>query len=163
MTTAIYAGSFDPITKGHLDIVKRAADIMDRVVVGVFDSPEKSLTFSTPERVGLCEKSIHDMNIMNVEIMAYGGLTVEFARKVGASVMIRGLRSITDLDHEASMVMMNRKLRPDIDTMFLYTSLEYQFVSSTLIKEVARYGGDIEDLVPHHVAVAIRDNLNATV
>ncbi len=161
MTTALYAGSFDPITKGHLDIIKRAAAIMNKVVVGVFDSPEKSLTFSTAERVDLCEKSLDNMT--NVEIMAYGGLTVEFARKVGASVMVRGLRSITDLDYEASMVMMNRKLHPDIDTVFLYTSLEYQFVSSTLIKEVARYGGDIEDLVPHHVAVAIRDNINATV
>ena len=161
MTTALYAGSFDPITKGHLDIVKRAAAIMDRVVLAVFDSPDKTLTFSTPERVGLCEKSVH--NMINVEVTAYSGLTVEFARKVGASVMIRGLRSITDLDYEASMVMMNRKLHPDIDTMFLYTSLEYQFVSSTLIKEVARYGGDIDDLVPNHVIVAIRDNLNATV
>jgi pantetheine-phosphate adenylyltransferase len=161
MTTALYAGSFDPITKGHLDIVKRAAAIMDRVVLAVFDSPDKSLTFSTLERVGLCEKSAHNMT--NVEVMAYSGLTVEFARKVGASVMIRGLRSITDLDYEASMVMMNRKLHPDIDTMFLYTSLEYQFVSSSLIKEVARYGGDIDDLVPNHVVAAIRDNLNATV
>ena len=160
MTTALYAGSFDPITKGHLDIIKRAAAIMDRVVLAVFDSPDKTLTFSTPERVGLCEKSVH--NMINVEVTAYSGLTVEFARKVGASVMIRGLRSITDLDYEASMVMMNRKLHPDIDTMFLYTSLEYQFVSSTLIKEVARYGGDIDDLVPNHVVVAIRDNLNAT-
>ena len=161
MTTALYAGSFDPITKGHVDIIKRAAAVMDKVVVGVFDSPDKPLTFSTPERVGLCEKSIQ--NMINVEVVAYSGLTVEFARKVGASVMIRGLRSITDLDYEAAMVMMNRKLHPDIDTMFLYTSLEYQFVSSTLIKEVARYGGDIDDLVPHHVAVAIRDNLKATV
>ena len=160
MTTALYAGSFDPITKGHLDIIKRAAAIMDRVVLAVFDSPDKTLTFSTPERVGLCEKSVH--NMINVEVMTYSGLTVEFAREVGASVMIRGLRSITDLDYEASMVMMNRKLHPDIDTMFLYTSLEYQFVSSTLIKEVARYGGDIDDLVPNHVIVAIRDNLNAT-
>ena len=160
MTTALYAGSFDPITKGHLDIIKRAAAIMDRVVLAVFDSPDKTLTFSTPERVGLCEKSVH--NMINVEVMTYSGLTVEFAREVGASVMIRGLRSITDLDYEASMVMMNRKLHPDIDTMFLYTSLEYQFVSSTLIKEVARYGGDIDDLVPNHVVVAIRDNLNAT-
>ena len=160
MTTAIYAGSFDPITKGHLDIIKRAAAIMDRVVLAVFDSPDKTLTFSTTERVVLCEKSVP--NMINVEVMAYSGLTVEFARKVGASVMIRGLRSITDLDYEASMVMMNRKLHPDIDTMFLYTSLEYQFVSSTLIKEVARYGGDIDDLVPNHVVVAIRDNLNAT-
>ena len=160
MTTAIYAGSFDPITKGHLDIINRAAAIMDRVVLAVFDSPDKTLTFSTTERVVLCEKSVP--NMINVEVMAYSGLTVEFARKVGASVMIRGLRSITDLDYEASMVMMNRKLHPDIDTMFLYTSLEYQFVSSTLIKEVARYGGDIDDLVPNHVVVAIRDNLNAT-
>ena len=106
MTTGLYAGSFDPITKGHLDIIKRAAVIMDKVVLAVFDSPSKTLTFSTPERVKLCEKSVRNMT--NVEVMAYSGLTVGFAKKVGASVMIRGLRSITDLDYEAAMVMMNR-------------------------------------------------------
>ena len=161
MTTALYVGSFDPITNGHLDIIKRAAVIMDKVVVGVFNSPDKTLTFSTTERLEFCEESVRGMP--NVEVMAYDGLTVEVAIEVGAPVMIRGLRSITDLDYEAAMVMMNRKLHPEIDTMFLYTSLEYQFVSSTLIKEVAKYGGEIENLVPHHVAVAIRDHFNATV
>ena len=161
MTTALYAGSFDPITNGHLDIIKRAADIMDRVIVGIFNSPGKTLTFSAQERMGFCEASVREMP--NVEVTIYDGLTVEFAKEIGAPVIIRGLRSITDLDYEAAMVMMNRKLHPDIDTMFLYTSLEYQFVSSTLIKEVAGYGGAIENLVPHHVAVAIRGHFNATV
>lgn len=155
MATAAYVGTFDPVTKGHVYIVQRAAVMFDRVVVGVFDTPAKTLLFTTEERVDLFRQAVG--RVANVEISAYVGLTVEFAHNVGAQAMIRGLRSITDLDYEAAMVMMNRKLRPEIDTVFLYTALEYQFVSSTLIKEVARYGGNISDLVPQHVAVALME------
>ena len=154
MSLAAYAGTFDPVTNGHEDIVERAASIFDRVLVGVFDTPAKTLLFSTKERLELFQKSV--THLPNVEVRAYTGLTVEFASEVGADAMIRGLRSITDLDYEVAMVMMNRKLHPEIDTVFLYTTLEFQFVSSTMIKEVAKYGGDITNWVPHHVAVALQ-------
>ena len=154
MALAVYAGAFDPVTNGHEDIVERAASIFDRVIVGVFDTPAKTLLFSTEERLEMFRKTVQ--HISNVEVRSYSGLTVEFANEVGAATMIRGLRSITDLDYEVAMVMMNRKLHPEIDTIFLYTSLEFQFVSSTMIKEVAQYGGDITNWVPHHVTVALR-------
>lgn len=157
MVLAVYAGTFDPVTKGHLDVVKRAASLFDKLIVGVFDTPSKTLLFSTQERVDLFCETVQGMP--NVEIRSYAGLTIEFAMQVGAAAMVRGLRSITDLDYEAAMVMMNRKLYPQVDTVFLYTSLEYQFVSSTLIKEVAQYGGDISDLVPSHVAAALREKI----
>ena len=161
MAVAIYTGTFDPVTKGHEYIVQRAALMFDRVIVGVFDTPAKTLLFSTKERMDLLQKTTE--HLPNVEIRSYAGLTVEFAKDVGATAIIRGLRSITDLDYEAAMVMMNRRLRPEIDTVFMYTSLDYQFVSSTLIKEVAQYGGDISDLVPHHVAVALQEKYPTTV
>jgi pantetheine-phosphate adenylyltransferase len=121
----------------------------------VFDTPSKSLLFSTDERVDLCKRTVGD--IPNVEVTQFNGLVVDFAKKAGAVAMVRGLRSITDLDYEVAMVMMNRKLHPEVDTVFLYTSLEYQFVSSTLIKEVVQYGGDINSLVSEHVAAALTD------
>lgn len=155
MVVAVYVGTFDPVTKGHTDIVERAATMFDRLIVGVFDTPSKTVLFSTEERVRFLLRSVR--GISNVEVKSYSGLTVDFAHEVGAVAMVRGLRSITDLDYEAAMVMMNRRLRTEIDTVFLYTSLEYQFVSSTLIKEVARYGGDINDLVPQDVAAALRE------
>lgn len=160
MPLAVYAGTFDPITKGHEDIVRRASSMFDQVVIGVFDTPAKSLLFSTNERIELFQEAV--TSIPNVKVISYTGLTVEFAKRVGAAAMIRGIRSITDLDYEAAMVMMNRRLQPNIDTVFLYTSLDYQFVSSTLIKEVAQYGGNIDDLVPNHVAHALQSKLNAT-
>ncbi len=154
MVLAVYAGTFDPVTKGHTDVVERAAAMFDRLIVGVFDTPSKTVLFSTEERMRFLQRTVQ--KISNVEVRSYGGLTVDFAHELGATAMVRGLRSITDLDYEAAMVMMNRRLRPNIDTIFLYTSLEYQFVSSSLIKEVARYGGDITDLVPQHVAAALQ-------
>ena len=154
MVLAVYVGTFDPPTKGHEDITLRTARMFDKVVVGVFDTPAKTLLFSTRERVEMFQETIRD--IPNVEVLPYSGLTVEFAHSIGASAIVRGLRSITDLDYEIAMAMMNRKLYPDIDTVFLYTSLEYQFVSSTLIKEVARYKGDIINLVSKHIAIALQ-------
>lgn len=155
MPLVLYAGTFDPVTKGHADIVERAAKLFNTVVVGVFDTPAKTLLFSTQERTGLFRKTVEHLG--NVKVQSYSGLTVDYAHEVGASAIIRGVRSITDVDYEAAMVMMNRKLYPDIDTVMLYTSVEYQFVSSTLIKEVARYGGDISNLVPPHVGAALRE------
>lgn len=160
MVSVLYSGTFDPVTKGHMDIVERAGKLFDKVVVGIFDTPSKTLLFSTEERVVLFRKAV--AHVSNAEVMPYTGLTVEFARRIGAAAMLRGVRSITDVDYEAAMVMMNRKLVNQIDTVFLYTSLEYQFVSSTLIKEVARYGGDISNLVADHVAAALREKIRTT-
>ncbi|MBI2171097.1 MAG: pantetheine-phosphate adenylyltransferase [Chloroflexi bacterium] len=159
MPLALYSGTFDPVTQGHMDITQRAARLFAKVVIGIFDTPAKTLLFSTEERVELFRKAVE--HIPNVEVMPYAGLTVDFAHKIGATTVIRGVRSITDVDYEAAMVMMNRKLQPQIDTIFLYTSLEYQFVSSTLIKEVARYGGDISNLVAEHVAAALKEKFRA--
>ncbi len=161
MVLAVYAGTFDPVTKGHMDMVVRAAAMFERLIVGVFDTPSKTLLFSTDERMHLFEGAVGRMP--NVEVRSYDGLTVDWAHELGASAMVRGLRSITDLDYEAAMVMMNRRLRPRIDTIFLYTSLEYQFVSSTLIKEVARYRGDINEFVPQNVAAALQEKFRIAV
>lgn len=154
MVTVLYNGTFDPVTKGHEDLVYRAAELFDEVVVGVFDTPAKSLLFTTDERVQLFSQSTKALN--NVKIQPYTGLSVDFAASINAKAIVRGVRSITDADYEATMVMMNRKLQPNLDTVLLYTSLEYQFVSSTLIKEVAKYKGDVSEFVSTHVANAIK-------
>ena len=157
MTLGLYAGSFDPITKGHIDIVQRAASIAGKLVLAVFDTPSKGLTFSTNERLQLCKNAVAGMK--NVEVTKFDGLLVEFAKSIGADFMIRGLRNLIDLDYEVAMLMMNRKLNPGIDTIFLYTSQEYQSISSSLIKEVASFGGDITDLVTKDVAQALKSKL----
>ena len=161
MAVAIYQGTFDPITNGHVDVVVRAAEMFDQLVIGVFDTPSKSLLFSTQERLTLVQQSIQ--HLPNVEARAYVGLTVDFAREVGAAAMIRGLRSTSDFDNEFAMNMMNRKLSPEIDTLFLMPAEEYSFVSSSLIKEVAQYGGDVGDLVPECVAAALREKIRVSV
>lgn len=154
MTIAIYPGSFDPITNGHLDIVKRASAIFDELVIGVYDRPEKRLLFSTEERVEMAQQAVVDFR--NVRAQAYSGLTVDFARKVGAKVMVRGLRMSSDFEREFEMAMMNKKLAPDLELVCLMASLQYQFLSSSLLKEVAQLGGCLEDMVPSHVANALR-------
>jgi len=154
LTIAIYPGSFDPITNGHLDIVKRASAIFDELVIGVYDRPEKRLLFSTEERVEMAQQAIVDFG--NVRAQAYSGLTVDFARKVGAKVMVRGLRMSSDFEREFEMAMMNKKLAPDLELVCLMASLQYQFLSSSLLKEVAQLGGCLEDMVPSHVANALR-------
>ena len=161
MVTAIYQGTFDPITNGHLDIARRAAGLFDRLILAVFDTPEKALLFSTEERLAMTRRAVQ--SLPNVEVEAYRGLTVEFAKEMGVAAMIRGLRSISDFDNEFAMNMMNRKLHPEISTVFLITSDEYAFVSSSLIKEVAQYGGNIHDLVPENVAVALREKFRIPV
>jgi pantetheine-phosphate adenylyltransferase len=154
LTIAIYPGSFDPITNGHLDIVKRASAIFDELVIGVYDRPEKRLLFSTEERVEMAQQAVVDFG--NVRAQAYSGLTVDFARKVGAKVMVRGLRMSSDFEREFEMAMMNKKLAPDLELVCLMASLQYQFLSSSLLKEVAQLGGCLEDMVPSHVANALR-------
>ena len=154
MTIAIYPGSFDPITNGHLDIITRAAKLFEKLIIGVYDRPNKSLLFTTEERVDLVRQAI--VNLPNVEVEAFSGLTVDFAKKVGAQVIVRGLRVSGDFVREFDMAMMNKNLSPELEVVCLMSTLKYQFLSSSLLKEAARLGGNIEDLVPQHVAVALR-------
>ena len=155
MITALYAGSFDPITNGHVDITRRAAKLFDKVIIGIFATPDKRLTFSTEERADLARRAV--ANLPNVEVQPYTGITVEFAKEVGAQVMVRGLRMVSDFEWEFEMAMMNRMLFPELELVCFMASQEYQFLSSSLLKEVASLGGNINGLVPKHVAEALRN------
>lgn len=154
MTIALYPGSFDPITNGHLDIAARAAKLFQKVVVGIYDSPSKDLLFTTEERVDLARQSLADYP--NIEVEPFSGLTVSFAEKVGAQAIVRGLRIGADFEYEREMALMNKNLSPDIDLVCLMASLQYQFLSSGRLKEVASLGGYINDLVPKPVAEALK-------
>lgn len=158
MTVAVYPGTFDPITNGHLDIVQRAAKLFDKVIIGVYEKSNKHLVFTTDERVELAKRAV--AGISNVEVKLFSGLTVDFVRGEKAQVMIRGLRMNADFEKEFEMAMMNRKLAPDLDLLCLMASQEYQFLSSSLLKEVARLNGNVSDLVPEHVAEALRKKVN---
>jgi len=153
LTIAIYPGSFDPITNGHLDVVARAARLFEKLVIAVYDTPEKKLMFTTAERVSLAEQAVKELP--NVEVKPFSGLTVDFAGSMGARAMVRGLRVSADFEHEFDMAMMNRRLKPELELVCLMASPEYQFLSSSLLKEVARLGGNVEDLVPGPVAEAL--------
>ena len=149
MTRAIYPGSFDPATYGHLDIIKRAAELFDEVIVAVLNNSAKSPLFSVAERVNILEYITKD--IPNVKVQSFDGLSVNFARSCEAKVIIRGLRAITDFEYELQMAQTNRVLAMDIDTMFLTTSLQYAYLSSTTVKEAASFGADISKFVPEYV------------
>jgi pantetheine-phosphate adenylyltransferase len=154
MVTAIYPGTFDPITNGHIDIAVRSARLFDRVVIGVFDFPKKALLFSLEERVELAREAVAEFANINVE--PYSDLTVDFARKCGAQVLVRGLRVSGDFEFEFAMAMMNRRLDPELEMVCLMTSPKFQFLSSSILKEVARLNGDISDFVPAHIARAVK-------
>ncbi len=147
---AVYPGTFDPCTKGHLDIIKRAAQQFDEVIVGVLRNSAKTPLFSTEERVNILKEVTKE--IPNVEIRSFEGLTVSFVRACGAGVIIRGLRAVTDFEYELQMAQTNRILAPDIDTLFLTTSLEYAYLSSTTVREIAEFGHNVEQFVPPVVA-----------
>lgn len=153
----MYPGSFDPVHLGHVDIARRAAAMFDRLIVAVYDRPSKQLTFSPEERIDLFRQSMHGAT--NVEVTGYHGLTIHFARQRGAAFVIRGLRASADFDYEAQMTSMNRHLEPELDTVFLLTSLRHAFLSSSLIKEVAAQGASLDGLVPDLVADALRARL----
>ena len=158
MVIAVYPGSFDPATYGHLDIIKRASVSFDKVIVGVLHNSAKSPLFSVEERVNILEKATKDME--NVEIKAFKGLSVNFARENHAQLIIRGLRAVTDFEYELQMAQTNHKLEPSVETVFLTTSLEYSYLSSTIVKEVAFYHGDISKFVPDVVRERIREKMN---
>ena len=158
MVKAVYPGSFDPVHNGHVDITARASRLFDEFIVGVYDDPPKTLMFSTQERVDLFSESVS--HLPNVRVIPFGGLAVDFARTAGALFIMRGLRAGFDFETEFEMALMWRSLAPDIDVACLMSSLEYQFVYSSRIKEVARLGGDISSLVPGHVAAALKRKVN---
>ncbi|MEL7562631.1 pantetheine-phosphate adenylyltransferase [Dehalogenimonas sp. 4OHTPN] len=154
MKTALYPGSFDPFTWGHIDIIRRSARLFDRVIVGVYDTPDKKLMFTTEERVAMGQEAVRDLG--NVIVKPFSGLMVEFARREKVNTVVRGLRVNNDFELEFDMAMINRKLAPEIELVCLLASPEFQFLSSSIMKEVARLGGDFGDLVPPFVAEAVR-------
>ena len=154
MTIAVYPGAFDPITNGHLDIATRAAKLFEKIIIGVYDTPAKNIMFTTEERVELVKHAIVDLP--NVEVESFSCLVVDFAQKAGAQTIVRGLRIGADFEREFEMALMNKKLSPDCELICLMSSFRYQFLSSSLLKEVASLGGNIYDLVPKHVAEALK-------
>ncbi len=153
MHIAVYPGSFDPITNGHLDIIRRAAGLVDKLYIAVLINKQKKCMFTPQERVAFIQKAV--TGIENVEVISYDGLLVEFCKKVGAKAIIKGLRVIMDYEAEAQMALINKKIDPDIETVLLVATENYSFISSSVIKELASYGGDISCLVPAHVQKAI--------
>ena len=150
---AVYPGSFDPVTFGHLDIMERASQTVDELVVGVLENHAKIALFSVEERVKMLK--IITKDLPNVRVESFHGLSVDFAKEQGAGFIVRGLRAITDFEFELQMAQTNRIMAPKIDTIFLTTNLEYAYLSSTTVKEVASYGGDITKFVPEYVAKAV--------
>jgi pantetheine-phosphate adenylyltransferase len=154
--TCICPGSYDPVTNGHLDIIRRAAGIFERVIVGVVRDPQhKSTMFSVDERVAFLSEALAD--VANVEVEVFSDLVVEFARRFGARTMVKGLRAISDFEWEFQMHHLNRNLAPEVETMYLMSSPQYSFLSSSGVKEVASFGGNVDDLVPEPVARRFRE------
>mgnify|MGYP000432297147 CR=1 FL=1 len=159
MLRAIYPGSFDPVTLGHLDIIRRSAAIADELIVGILNNKAKTPLFSVGERVKMLEEVTKDFP--NVKIIPFKGLLVEFAKQMDAKVIVRGLRAITDFEYELQMSQTNHKLEPDLETMFLTTSIEYSYLSSTTVREIAAYGGDVSQFVPEAVAGELEAKMKA--
>ena len=154
MTVAVWAGMFDPITNGHLDIATRAARLFDKVIIGIFDTSGKRILFSTEERVKMAKQATG--NISNVEVQTFTGLAADFAKSVGAQTLIRGLRMTSDFEREFEIALMTKKMYPDLETVCLMTCLEYQFVTASLLKEVASLGADVDSMAPKNVAKALK-------
>lgn len=156
---AVYPGSFDPLTNGHLDIARRAARLFDTLIVAVFAFPSKNLLFSVEERTKLWQEVIAAENLENVQVRTFTTLTVEYVRSIDGCAIIKGLRSPNDFEAEFQQGLMNRKLAPEIETVCLLTNIEQLFISSSLLKEVARLGGNVTDMLPVAVAQALRQKL----
>ena len=149
MRIGVYPGSFDPVTLGHLDFIERSSKIVDKLIVGVLNNNSKTPLFSATERVNLLKEVTS--HIPNVEVQAFSGLLVDFAKKNDACIVVRGLRAITDFEYELQMSQTNRIISPDIDTIFFTTNLKYAYLSSSTVKEVAKFGGDISKFLPEKV------------
>ncbi len=157
-TKAIYPGTFDPITMGHVDVVERASRIFDEVIVAVARPRHKQALFTFEERIYLARESLR--HLKNVSVMGFDGLMVEFAKSQGVKVVIRGIRAVSDFDYEFKIAWMNRKLCPQLETIFLMPSEEYSFLASSLVKEVALLGGDVSGMVPDVVKRALEEKIN---
>ncbi len=161
---AIYPGTFDPITNGHSDLLIRAARMFSRVLLAIADNPEKSPLFSLDERIYLAKTALQDSvgeNSGNIEVIGFHGLLIDFAREYNADVIIRGLRAVSDFEYEFQLASMNRKLDSDIETVFLTPSENHTFVSASMVKEIARYGGDVSQFVHKKVFIALIEKFNA--
>ncbi|HEY6571072.1 MAG TPA: pantetheine-phosphate adenylyltransferase [Candidatus Limnocylindrales bacterium] len=158
MNVAVYPGSFDPITNGHLDVIARAARVFDRVVVAVLGNPRKSPLLAADERVAIIGEAVAaDPRLAGrVEVRTFDGLTVEFCHEVGAGFLVRGLRAIADFETELQLAHNNHQLAPDVDTVFFMTSLQHSYISSSLVKEIALFGGDVSAMVPAQAAAGLR-------
>ena len=159
MKRAVYPGSFDPLTNGHLDVLKRAASLFDHVIVGVLVNNNKKCLFSPEERVDMINEAIKD--IENVRVMHFNGLLVDFCDKVGAKAIIRGLRAVSDYEYEVQMFAANYQLNSNVETVFLMSQLKYSYLSSSAVKEIAYYNGNISEMVPPSIAEHIKHRINA--
>ena len=158
MKTAVYPGSFDPVTMGHLAVVERTSQIFDKVIIGVLNNRAKSPLFSVEERVNMLKEVTADLP--NVEVQSFAGLLIDFVRKNEAQIIVRGLRAITDFEYELQMAQTNRVMAPEVDTLFLTTNLRYSYLSSSIVKEIAAGGGDISAFVHPYVAERMRMKLS---
>ena len=157
MVRAIYPGSFDPVTYGHLDVIKRAPKIVDELIVGVLNNKSKTPLFSVENRVKMLNDAVSDLP--NVKVMSFEGLLVDFAKKVDAQLIVRGLRAVTDFEYELQMSQTNSVLNNEVDTIFFTTSLEYAYLSSSTVKEAAYFGADISKFVPPNVVIEVKNKL----
>ena len=157
MSRAVYAGTFDPVTYGHLDVAARAAQVFDQLTLAVAEDPRKTLLFSTTERLELARAGV--ARLKNVDVVPFSGLLVDWARKRGIHTLIRGLRAFSDFEYEFQMALTNRKLAPDIETLFLMPNEDYSYVSSSMVREIATLGGDVAKFVPPDVAAALKRKL----
>ena len=160
MRIAVYPGSFDPVTLGHIDIISRSSILFDKLIVGVLNNSSKNPLFSAEERVNMIKDAVREYT--NVEVQSFDGLLVDFARMCHATAVVRGLRAVTDFEYELQMAQTNHIIAPDIDTIFLTTNLNYAYLSSSVVKEVARYGGDISKFVTPQVRDRVLDKYNIT-
>ena len=157
MLRAVYPGSFDPVTYGHLDIIRRSRSLADELIVGVLNNKAKTPLFSVEERVKMLEEMTK--NMPGVKVVPFEGLLIDFAKEMSAGIVVRGLRAVTDFEYELQMAQTNNKLSPELETVFLATSLEYSYLSSTIVKEVAAFGGDISQFVPETIERRIQEKI----
>lgn len=159
--TAVYPGTFDPVTKGHLDLISRASRLCHRVVVGVASNPKKKPLFSLQERVDMIRQALLAQQLTTVEVIGFEGLLIEFAREQKASVLVRGMRAVSDFEFEFQLASMNRSLAPEVESVFMIPGESYSFISSTLVKEVATLGGDVTRFVDAHVLRALEKKIHS--
>ena len=157
MRIAVYPGSFDPITNGHLDIIKRASKIYDKLIVGVLNNSSKKPMFSSEDRKEMIDEAIKDLP--NVSCDVFSGLLVDFAKNKGADVIVKGLRTVSDFEYEFQMALLNKALNPEYETMFMMTNSKYSYISSSMVKEVAKYNGELDGLVPKNVITKFKDKI----